>query len=176
MSTMLDEYKQQYETVFQGDIGFSRKFMPQIQAVLDSITLPKKIRNNEGTELDKQGSDLTVMPLQIGVRVRRNYARRWDQFTQDDKERQQMSCDVYFLGYANPEETQLVSYMIWNGGEYEQLRDTSAIPMRERIQNFDHSLVYFNCYSNQDIAENCTIYALEGRIAGQNNGGQQCLF
>lgn len=165
--TLLEEYKKRYETTFQGDIGLSRKFMPEVRKILIAI-LPREIRNNEGTELNGQGSDLTILPsspTQVGVRIRRTFAAKYDQFTQDDKERTLMSCDLYFLGYANKEETELTSHMVWDGKEYEIKRNSGEIPLAERKQNRKHSLVWFNCYQNLDIKSHCKIFAIQGRIA-----------
>lgn len=165
---MSEEYKAQFEVVWQADLSFSRKFMPEILAILGRINFQdREIRNNEGTELDSRGSDLTILPsrpLQIGVRVRRNYAARWDEFTQDDKERTKMNCDVYFLGYADKQEERLVSYMIWDGNEYAAKRDDDIIPLASRQQNKKHGKVYFNCYRNRDIAKQCHVYYKFGNI------------
>lgn len=170
-----DEYKTEFELVWQGDLEFSRGFMPEIMGILGAIKFQDvEIRNNENTLLDLQGSDLTILPpdpLQIGVRVRRNYALRWDEFTQDDKERRTMSCDVYFLGYADKREEQLVSYMVWDGHEFEVKRNDGTIPLASRQQNKIHSRVYFNCYSNCDIARHCRIYKIYGPIAGRGHSG-----
>lgn len=167
MTKLNERYKEQYEVVFQGDMGFARKMMSQVQEILRNAPLPHPIRDNEGTELNGKGSDLTIMPLQIGVRVRRNFALRWDEFTQDDKERQKMSCDIYFLGYADRDEERLVGYMVWDGTDYARLRGTGAIPRKSRTQNKKHSRVWFNGYSNRDIAKHCKVYAIAGRIAGR---------
>lgn len=165
---MSEEYKTEFEVMWQADLGLSRKFMSEILSILEKIDFQDTvIRNNEGTELDLQGSDLTLLPsrpLQIGVRVRRNYAVKWDQFTQDDKERTAMNCDVYFLGYADEQEERLVSYMVWDGNEYARKRDSGVIPLASRQQNKKHSKVFFNCYRNRDIAENCHIYEIAGNI------------
>jgi hypothetical protein len=168
---MSKKYKVKYEVIWQNDLSFSRKFMPEILDILGRIDFQDVvIRNNEGTKLDSQGSDLTILPsksLQIGVRVRRNYAVKWDQFTQDDKERTTMNCDVYFLGYADEEERHLLSYMIWNGNEYAMKRDDGTIPLASREQNERHGRVPFNCYYNSDIAKCCHVYVKVGDIASQ---------
>lgn len=164
MST-IDEYKQSYSVVFQDDISFSRTFMKEIKAILDSIAFGR-IRDNEGTDLDFKGADLTIMPLQIGVRVRRAQYKQFDQFTQDDKERTKMSCDVYFLGYANKDGTGLDCYMIWDGNDFATKRDAGLIPLIDRKQNQKHSRVWFNCYKNSDIKNQCKVYKIYGNIAG----------
>ena len=157
MGKVTDEYKATYELVFQDDISFSRRFMAEIKVILDQCSFGQ-IRDNEGTELDFKGADLTIMPLQIGVRVRRQSYKWMDQFTQDDKERMTMSCDIYFLGYANKDEKGLDSYMIWDGKDYATHRDNGDIPVADRKQNTKHSLVWFNCYNNSDIKRFCRIY------------------
>jgi hypothetical protein len=160
----LEAYKKKYNVVFTQDVEISRKFMPKVYEILDGINFPKEIRNNEGTELDLRGYDLTIKPIQLGIRVRRFYAVKWDQFTQDDKERQTMSCDYYFLGYITSDESGLYSFIVFDGKDYEQKRDAEEIPVADRQKNGKHSSVWFNCYRISDIVNHCRIYAKEGNI------------
>lgn len=165
-----EDYKKRYEVAFQGDVKFSQEFMPDIQAILNEINFPKEIQDNMGTELNSHGYDLTIKPIQIGVRIRRFKYLSYDQFTQDDKERATMTCDYYFFGYADQDETGLVSYMVFDYKDYERQRGerlwgTENIPCVDRRQNKKHSLVYFNCYRNNDILKHCKIYARSGNVA-----------
>jgi hypothetical protein len=154
-----------YELIFQGDVEFSGKFMPTVKAIIGNIDFPKEIQDNAGGgELDLQGYDLTVKPIQVGVRIRRSKYIRYDQFTQDDKERRIMSCDYYFLGYATRDESELYSYMVFDYKDYESKRDTPDIPCRDRRKNKKHSAVWFNCYANWDIRRHCETYICKGDI------------
>jgi len=149
----------QYEIVFQGDLGFSRKMMPHAKAIIEQARLPKCIQDNEGTELDrKKGHDLTIVSLSIGVRVRRHKYIKYQQFTQDDKERKTMSCDFYFFGYATSDESCLQNYLIFDGKEFEIKRNSGQIPIAARMQNYKHSDVWFNAYDLSDIRKQCTVY------------------
>lgn len=161
------EYKDKFEIVFQDDIEFSRRFKAQISRILEEIKLPKQIGDLEGTERDRiQGHDFSVGSnyTSVGVRVRRFSFQDWDHFTQDDKERNTMACDLYFHGYATPFEDGLYSYVIFDGHDYLRHRDTSRIPLVMRKPNETHSLVWFNCYRNYDIIKHCRIYAQHGDI------------
>lgn len=172
MTRLSNEYRAQYEIVFQGDMSFSKRMMRFVQRILHGILLPMSISDNAGAPPDFVGHDLTIKPLQIGVRVRRHQFKRYGQFTQDDKERLTMSCDVYFFGYATTGEDGLDSYLVFDGYDYEKHRGTDLIPVRERCENRKHSLVPFNCYDLDDIIGNCEVYAMHN-IARK---GQLALF
>lgn len=159
----MDNYKARYEFVFQADSQFSSQLMDLVKEICYPLSLPKEIRDNVGTELDFKGYDLT-MTIQIGVRLRRFKWAQRDEFTQDDKERDTMTCDCYFLGYAAKDESQLFSYMIFNYADFVSLRNTPAIPLALRKQNWEHSRVWFSGWRNRDILNQCRIYASMGNI------------
>lgn len=166
------EYKDRFKVVFQDDRQFSRRFNAQISRILDEIKLPKQIDNLEGTERDRiQGHDFSVGVnyTSVGARVRRFPFQDWDQFTQDDKERNTMACDLYFHGYAMWGENELHSYMIFDGHDYLKHRDTPRIPLIGRRRNKEHSLVWFNCYHNHDIIKHCQVYAKYGDIGWKSD-------
>ena len=129
-----DSYKEKYELVFHDDLGFSRRMMPYVQKILETTTFPKRIQNNEGTELDLKGHDLTLKPLQIGVRIRRSKYKKFDDFTEDFKEAREMEDDYYFFGYAYGDESGLSSYIIFNHSLTGNNPNTSS-PVRFTVGN-----------------------------------------
>lgn len=166
------KYKNRFEIIFQADIEFSRRFNAQISRILDEIILPKQIDNLEGTERDRiQGHDFSVglKYNSAGGRVRRFAFQDWDHFTQDDKEKNTMACDLYVHAYAMPLGDELHSYMVFDGHDFLKYRDTSKIPMVGRRRNEEHSLVWFSCYRNYDIVKNCRIYVRHGDIGWKSD-------
>lgn len=160
----MDDYKAHYEIVFQSDFKLSNQLMDLVKGIIQSLNLPREIRDNVGTELDFEGYDLTIKPVQIGVRVRRFRWAQRDEFTQDDQERDTMTCDYYFLGYATKDELQLFSYMVFNYADFVSLRSTLAIPLAFRKRNWKHSRVWFSGWRNRDILDHCRIYAQMGNV------------
>ena len=101
-SGQVQDYKDKFHLVFQEDIKFSRIFKPQIVEILKGISLPRDVQDQEGTERDRiHGEDFTLRSKRtsVGARVRRFAFQDYDQFTQDDKERNTTTCDLYFLGF-----------------------------------------------------------------------------
>jgi len=175
MTDLLNDYKKRYKLRWNEDCEFSERFMPRIEEILNETTLPKKIQNNVGTEEDLKGHDLTVI-LQIGVRIRRydnsitsSYKGRYicyvnyDDFTEDDKERDTMKDHVYFFGYSLPDESGLKSYIIFDHNDFRKARDNKLLRCI-RKPNKEHGLVWFNCYPIWDIIKHCKIYGKYGRI------------
>ena len=170
MSDLSNDYKERYKLRWNEDMGFSIRFMPKIKKILNETTLPKKIRNNLGTESDLKGHDITLEPLQIGVRVRR-YADPvkgtcyvdYDDFTEDDKERNFMEDDVYFFGYSLPDESGLYSHIIFDHHDFRKARDSDLLRCK-RKQNKEYGLVWFNCYPIWDIKKYSKTYGEYGRI------------
>jgi len=157
-----NNYTDKYNIVWGKDMSFSRKMMPQVKTLLDANRFPKKIKDNEGTALDLKGYDLTIKPLQIGVRIRRYNFNSYDEFTEDDKEKNTMNADYYFFGYANMDETDLYSYIIFNHHDFAEKREQLKT---DRQQNRKHSSVLFTCYSLYKISKLCEIITLKGNIA-----------
>ena len=162
MSNANRDYIDKYNIVWTKDLTFSRKLMVPVKTILDKIRFPKKIRDNEGTALDLKGYDLTIPPLQIGVRIRRYDFNAFDEFTEDDKEKNTMNADYYFFGYANKDETDLYSYIIFNHHDFAEKRRELET---NRQENKKHSAVPFTCYSLWKISNLCEIIALKGNIA-----------
>lgn len=166
----IDEYKEKFEFMFNKDISFSKKFLPVINSIINSVNIPTRLRDNLGTNLDQQGYDLTLNPIHIGMRIRRYKWLSKNEFTQDDNERQNMDCDYYFYGYAtieaskDPKVSELQAYMLFDYQDFKRLRGTKKIPCKDRIRNKTHSLVAFNCYSLSDIENNCRILVKAGSI------------
>ena len=166
---MMEAYKEKYNIIWNEDLGFSQKFMPQVKQRLDETKLPKQIRDNQGTELDFQGHDLTIKPLNIGVRIRRHVYHKYDDFTEDEKERATMADDVYFLGFAYADESGLKSYIIFDHPDFRKARDNNELTWQKK-KNDKHSQVSFYCYSLKDIKEKCRIYNIKEPIGWiQNN-------
>lgn len=161
-SNVSDDYKTKYDFIFGEDLGFAQRLMPEVIRILQSITLPISFKDNMGTAEDSKGHDLTGQPFHVGVRVRRQKYKHYKQFTQDDKERETMSCDLYFFGYATDDEQSLDSYLIFDGRAFEAGRGTERIPVSARCPNHKHSQVWFNCYDLADIEQHCAIYAQRG--------------
>ena len=157
MSDLSDDYKERYELRWNEDKAFSQQFMPRIKETLNETTLPKKIKNNVGTESDLKGHDLTVEPLQIGVRIRRFDYKKYDDFTEDDKERNTMEDDVYFFGYSHTDESGLHSYIIFDHHNFRKSRDSNLLRTL-RKQNKEHGVAWFTCYPIYDIIKYCKIY------------------
>jgi len=138
--------------------------MPHVQKVLNGTTFPKRIQNNEGTELDFKGHDLTLNPLQIGVRIRRAKWIKKDDFTEDFKEARQMEDDYYFFGYAYGDESGLYSYIIFDHHDFRKARENELLRWKKE-KNQKHSSVPFLCYPLYDITQHCKIIAKQGKIA-----------
>ncbi len=171
---LTDDYKKKFDPIFAADSQFSKRLMEQVIRILDHLDLPKNIRDNCGTVEDFKGHDLTIPPIQIGVRIRRYNYIRWDEFTQDDKERDTMGCDVYFMGYATEDEKSLYSYIVFNYHDFKSVRSTPVCPLADRRPNTEHSLVMFSAWRNRDIIDSCRIYAKHGTI-GNNKPGLATL-
>ena len=150
--------------MFHDDLGFSRRMMYFVQKILETTTFPKRIQNNEGTELDFKGHDLTLNPLQIGVRIRRGKYKKFDDFTEDFKEAREMEDDYYFFGYAYDDESGLSSYIIFDHNDFRKARDNDLLRHRKR-NNEEHSGVPFFCYPLYDIFKNCNVIKKQGKIA-----------
>jgi len=166
----LDDYKEKYNLIFEKDLHFGNKFTPLIHRILNIVNIPLIVRDNLGSNLDKKGHDLTLKPIEIGMRVRKYKYLSYNQFTQDDKERNEMDCDYYFFGYAtykasiDKQFSDLIAYILFDYQDYKKLRDTKIIPCKARMQNKEHSSVWFNCYSLEDIEKNCRIILKSGPI------------
>lgn len=171
----MEWYYKRYHRIVHIDSEFSRRFMPTIKKILNETTLPKKIQNNVGTESDLKGHDLTVT-LQIGVRIRRydnsltrSYKEKYrcyveyDDFTEDDKERNTMEDDVYFFGYSHRDESGLHSYIIFDHQDFRKARENNLLRTIRR-KNYEHGLVWFTCYPIWDVIKHCKIYGKYGRI------------
>lgn len=171
-SGQVQDYKDRFSLVFQEDIEFSRIFKPQIIEILKRIPLPRNVQDHEGTELDRiDGHDFSLRSehTSVGARVRRFEFQDYDQFSQDDKERHTMSCDLYFLGYAGPLGDELYSYIVFDGHDFLKYKDTEKIPIVARKRNQEHSLVWFSCYRNYDIIQHCKIYVKYGDIGWKSD-------
>ncbi|MCW4048555.1 MAG: hypothetical protein NWE89_02345 [Candidatus Bathyarchaeota archaeon] len=171
----IERYKLRFHEEFHEDLDFSKRFTPIIKKILNKTTLPKKIQDNVGTENDLKGHDLTIK-LQIGVRTRRYDNSRtrspnekyicyvnYDEFTEDDKERDTMEDDVYFFGYSLPDESGLYSYIIFDHHDFRKARENNLL-RTTRKQNKGHGLGWFTGYPIWDIIKYCKIYGKDGRI------------
>ncbi len=162
MSDLSDDYKKRYEIRWNEDLNFSKRFTPIIMEILDKTTLPKKIKDNVGTESNLKGHDLTVT-LQIGVRIRRYSYVDFDDFTEDDKERDTMEDHVYFFGYSLQDESGLYSYIIFDHHDFRKARENNLLRTTRR-RNRKHGLAWFTCYPTWDIRKHCKIYGESGEI------------
>ncbi len=163
MSDLSDDYKAKYELVFQGDVAFSRKFNDEINEFIEGVALPKKPVNNFWTPKDLQGSDLSTTGLEIGVRIRRAKYRRFEDFTEDDKERDTQTPDIEVFGYASPDESKLNSLIVFDHRDFRKARNAGLLRTQRR-QNRKHSGVWFTSYPIWDIKNHCTIYGFFGTI------------
>ena len=166
MNDLSDDYKAKYNFIWLDDFGFSQKFTPQITEILSKLPLPKKIQDNLGTQKDRDGSDLTVLPLDIGVRVRRASYTHFDEYTEDDKERDTMEPDIGVYGYATEDESKLQSLVVFDHHDFRKARKRGLL-RSTREQNRKHSLVQFTCYPISDIIKHCKIYGVGGSIGGE---------
>ena len=164
-----DEYKKAYEIPFIRDVKFSGKFLPTVKEIIDKVNIPTRLRDNVGTPLDMKGYDVTLKPIQIGLRIRRYKYLNYNEFTQDDKEKTKMDCDYYFLGYAtyesshDPNRNDLTAYILFDYPDFKNER-SNKITLKSRQKNWAGSLVWFSCYSLCDIEKYCKIYAKMGSI------------
>lgn len=156
----------EYDAWWEKDSSFSEKMMPQVKKILDTIEFPKRIQDNVGTHLDLKGYDLTIKPLQIGVRLRRYRYKKFDEFTEDDKEKDTMTSDYYFFGYATPNEEDVYSYLLFNHKDFEKHRSEYKI---SRQRNEEHSDRWFTTYPLYSIYETCQIIGLKGPIAWKDD-------
>lgn len=163
MSNLSDDYKAKYELIFQGDLKFSARFTPEIKKIIGKLNLPQKINNNLGTQKDLEGSDFTLLPLEIAVRVRRAHYEHYDQYTEDDNERDNMEPDVGMFGYATEDESGLQSLIVFDHRDFRKARRRGLLKS-ERRRNKKHSGVWFTCYSIWDIRKYCKIYGKRGEI------------
>lgn len=171
MSDLSDDYKERFELRWNEDKAFSQQFMSGIKKTLNETVLPKKIKDNVGTEDDLKGHDLTIdTKFQTGVRIRR-YSNPetgfcyvdCDDFTEDDKERDTMRDDIYFFGYSHLDESGLHSHIIFDHHDFRKARDNGWLRSTRR-KNKEHGLVWFTCYPIWDIIKHCKIYGKYGRI------------
>ncbi len=169
MSDLSENYKEKYKIIWLDDFGFSQKFTPQIKEIISKLPLPKNIQDNLGTQKDRDGSDLTVRPLEIGVRVRRASYTHFDEYTEDDKERDTMKPDIGIYGYATPDESKLQSLIVFDHHDFRKARKRGLLKST-RNRNTKHSLVWFTCYPISDIIEHCKIYGIGGSIGGEEVG------
>lgn len=164
-----EEYKKAYEIPFIRDVKFSGKFLPTVKEIIDKVNIPTRLRDNLGTPLDLKGYDVTLKPIQIGLRVRRYEYLHYNEFTQDDKERIEMDCDYYFFGYANYESShderknEFEAYLLFDNQDFKKERGRK-IPLKSRQRNREGSLVYFSCYDVCDIEKQCKTYVKSGPI------------
>lgn len=154
--------------IWDGDLGLSRKHMPQITKNLQRLFNPTEIIDNEGTELDKQGHDLTLLyengdTHSVGVRVRRRDKKHYDDFTKDTKEIAQMECDFYWYGYESPNRKYVSDYLVFNHKDFINAVNSDLITSTNE-QNYKHSNVPFKAYPLYQIIENCKIYDKNGII------------
>ena len=158
-----DKYKATYETTWKTDLRFSENLKKKILEIIDTINLPKNFKDNLGTDDDLKGRDITIKPIQIGIRTRRFSYYGFDQFTEDDKERDTMKCDIYFFGYATDDENDLYSCIIFDHNDFRRARDAVLFTI-ERSSQRKHSQVVFTSYYISEIIEHCKIYHKKGKI------------
>jgi len=155
-------------TIWNDDLELSRKHMNQIIKNLQRLFTPTEIINNEGTELDKQGHDLTLAyengtTRSVGVRVRRREKKHWDDFTKDHKEITQMECDVYWYGYESKNRKYVSDYLVFDHKDFVRGVELGLIvPITK--QNKKHSNVKFDGYPLYQITEYCKVYEIKGKI------------
>ena len=164
-----DKYKETYETIWHTDLKFSENLKKNILGIIDTVNLPKNFKDNLGTEDDLKGRDITINPIQIGIRTRRFSFYGFDQFTEDDKERDTMKCDIYFFGYATDDEKDLYSCIIFDHNDFRQARDSGSFNI-ERSSQRKHSQVVFTSYYISEIIEHCKIYYKKGNIGFRESG------
>uniref|UniRef100_A0A6M3MCR9 Uncharacterized protein n=1 Tax=viral metagenome TaxID=1070528 RepID=A0A6M3MCR9_9ZZZZ len=161
MTNLTKEYIDEYDEIWKESLHFSRILMPEIKKHLSLFTGCTKITDNEGTEIDKnEGKDITcIMPfednLTFGVRVRSYKHKKFDEYTEDDKERDNHNPDFHFYGYADRHNKKLYSFIIFHHGEFINGKKTKKIWISDRRQNEKYSKVWFTCYPLRQIAENC---------------------
>ena len=164
---MSDDYKRAYEYRWIIDTDFSEQLKPKIIDIIKQIPLPRNVQDNIGTEDDKRkGYDLTINPLptQVAVRIRRNKYKNYDEFTEDDKERDTMKPDVYFFCYATLDENDIESLLYFNHRDFRKAREKKLFT-ETRKQNSKHSKVWFTGYPLSEINKYCATYARKGKIA-----------
>jgi len=110
-----------------------------------------------------KGSDITIKPIEVAIRTRRYGNISFDQFTEDDKEKNTMKCDIYFMGYATEDENDLYSEIIFDHNDFRRIRDSGLFTV-ERHGQSTHSKVAFNCYYISEIIKYCRIYHKKGNI------------
>ena len=158
----LDEYKRQFEVVFNDDFGFSRRFAKDIDQILCRNLARIKDFEAHETEEDKQidieGIDRRLsVNTSVGVRIRRLPYIRYKDFTIDTKEFGSPPYPkYYFYGYGDDETTGIAYYILFDFEQFIKLAKSGKI--KGKLQkNEQHSKVYFLAFPIPEIMAKCRI-------------------
>ena len=158
-----DEYKRHFQTVFDDDFGFSRRFKKEVDQILCRNLATMKDYEQHETEQDKQkdisGTDRGLSPplIPIGVRIRRLPYIRYKDFTIDTKEFAAPSHPkYYFYGYGDDETTGIAFYILFDFEQFMKLAKSGKL--KGKLQkNEKHSKVYFLAFPIPEIMAKCRI-------------------
>jgi len=139
------------------DLELSNKFMPLVIDILKRFFSFNSLTDNQGTEKDRQGKDITLIngneKINIGVRIRRwcnpekpkIIYHKYDEYTEDDKERDTMTCDWHFYAYVNEKYTDFYSWILFDHSDFVEGKKNKLL-LVGREKNQDHSTVCFSTY------------------------------
>ena len=142
------EYFEKYNDVFAEDFAFSRKFASQINRILveTEATLYdyEEHKNPEDFVKDKMGYDRCLkLDIKYGARVRRyDYLEKWFDFTVDFKEWQISDAEIYFYGWADSKESEIILWILFDYKKLKELDKQGKIKKIKQI-NETHSKVPF---------------------------------
>lgn len=173
----LEEYLNHFKLIFHKDVGFSRKFTSQVNNIIRKNFAKILDHERHDTDEDKQkdlaGIDRTIhipkMDIPIGVRIRREYALDWCEYTVDLKEYSNKNQpSYYFIGFAdkkssipNSKEANLRLWVLFNYRKFIELAK-SGILKPKLCKNKRHSTVYFYAFSLKQICTKCPIIDISG--------------
>lgn len=159
----LDEYKRQFQTVFNTDFAFSRRFAKEIDHILCRNLATIKDFEAHETEQDKQTDidgidrEISISPISVGVRIRRLPYFRYRDFTIDTKEFSSPPYPkYYFYGYGDDETTGIAFYVLFDFQQFMKLAKSGKMKGQLR-KNKTHSRVDFLAFPLKDIMTNCRV-------------------
>jgi hypothetical protein len=163
------------DTWFPPDIDLARAFMPLTTEYLAQVIKFDKWEDNENTQLDKEGMDISLIRDKatihtIGVRVRRYRSihnpkiiyHKYDDYTEDDKERDTMTCDWHFYAYLNEKHDNFLSAILFLHDDFIRAKKENKFTTK-RYKNKNHSDRWFTCYPFSQIKQYC-VHRIWGKI------------
>lgn len=171
-----EDYFSKYAEPFRDDLGFSRDYSADADRIVWShiaiIHDYERHDTPEDKQMDLAGYDREIRCPKYGIRVRREYAVKWAEFTVDEKEwrRSTEQRKYYFFAYASSIKHAFKFWMIFDYTKLKRLVEQGKVKAGLQSQE-RHSGVNFHTFKLRQIFN----YRLVLCYGGSNDAIQQIV-